>query len=187
MRASNPEQAPIAQITHKWGKEMTTRDRLGMIFLLIFFIFSIVLFIMAIFGWRYLFGMDMGEGRLSTYINVLLFSFIVYVEMAYLINTTIIKVFPRELVITTKPISLHGVKYLPVSQVKDFRIVVKRSKFGRRVLSTDYSIIIRLHNGKAVRIFPFTLTKEEAEVYLQQIIQALRNHPTDDKSIGGGQ
>lgn len=136
---------------------------------------------MAVFGWRNLFGIDVGGGTLSTYINVFLVSYITYWNLAFFLNTTTIHFYPDELVVSTKPVTLKGIRRLPLSEVDRFGIVKNESKFGRKVLSTNYTIVARLHNGKYIRFFPSVLTSSEAEDYLRKIDQAVGNRSTGDK------
>lgn len=45
--------------------------------------------------------------------------------------------------------------------------------FGRRILSTDYSVIARLRNGNEIPILFDIETKDQAVAYMRQIEQAI--------------
>lgn len=184
MRSSNLELSPNAQITHKWTKEITTREKVEWVFLLLFLVISWVLFVMALFGWRNLFGLNIGDGDFGTFMSPLVLSFVFFLKLAIDKNTTTIRIFSDQLTIETAPIAPPGRKSLLVSEVNRLRVVEKVSKFGRRVLSRHFEIYAVLKDGKIVSIFPIRLTKEEAEKYMLYIEHAVGNLSTDEKSSG---
>jgi len=156
-------------IVHPWRKKRKAPLFFEVtVFIIISLIFILIL-VLPIFGYHAILGIDLGIPSFANYFSLFAWLLISYQYFSNLVNKTVIEILPDlvRIRITFLPWPVRSP--IPVSEIKQFKVIEHTHKFGRRILSRKYSIHAQLLNGDLVPILYNSMSKDEAGHYLNQI------------------
>lgn len=161
------------RIIHEWKEGSEKPSFWGVLFLLFMNLVGLPVFLLSIFGYHEILGIELGKPGLTTYLGILSCVFLNYYFFSHLYNKTIVEISPPTLSIRITPLPWPVRNRVPISDIKEFKVVEVARKFGRRVLSMEYSIHVLTRNGDSLPIFINLDSKETADDYLRRIEKAV--------------
>ena len=160
-------------ISHSWRKKSKTPVSVEIAVLVIVDLLLISIFSLMLSGHQQVWGIKLGKPDFRTVFDIIAIVGLSYYWLGKTINRTTIEVANQTLYIYITPLPWPARQSIPLAMIKQLRIKEEVRKFGRRMLSQEFSVHAQLQNGADVPIIDGIASKVQAGEYLNRIQQAV--------------